>query len=170
MLHSELRDMLRCIRCGACLNHCPVYTAVGGHAYGAVYPGPMGSVLTPLQWGLRAAKDLPDACTMNGRCASVCPVRIPLPQLLRRLRARSFRDRLDGARARWLLAAWAWLAQHAYLYRLVTRLAVAGLRLLGRGKGRVSRLPLATAWTSGRDLPLPEGRTFFEQYRRGRRS
>ena len=170
MLHSELRDMLRCIRCGACLNHCPVYTAVGGHAYGAVYPGPMGSVLTPLQWGLRAAKDLPNACTMNGRCASVCPVRIPLPQLLRKLRARSFSDRLDGARARGLLAAWAWLAQHPYLYRLATRLAVAALRLLGRGKGRVSRLPLATAWTDGRDLPLPEGRTFFAQYRRGRPS
>ncbi|MEJ2576155.1 MAG: LutB/LldF family L-lactate oxidation iron-sulfur protein [Gammaproteobacteria bacterium] len=170
MLGSEFREMLRCIRCGACLNHCPVYTAVGGHAYGAVYPGPMGSVLTPLQWGLREAGDLPNACTLNGRCATVCPVRIPLPDLLRRLRSRAHRDALDGARNRRLLAAWVWLARRPGWYRRLSGLGVRVLRWLGRGKGRVSRLPLAAGWTGGRDLPLPEGRTFFEQYRKGRRA
>ena len=117
MAHSEFRDMLRCIRCGACLNHCPVYAAIGGHAYGAVYPGPMGSVLTPLQWGLREAADLPNACTLNGRCADVCPVRIPLPDLLRQLRVRIHRDALKGGRARQALAAWGWLARRPRLYR-----------------------------------------------------
>jgi L-lactate dehydrogenase complex protein LldF len=73
MLGNEFREMLRCIRCGACLNHCPVYGAIGGHAYGWVYPGPMGSVLTPLMIGLKNAGDLPQACTMNGRCETVCP-------------------------------------------------------------------------------------------------
>jgi L-lactate dehydrogenase complex protein LldF len=162
--------MLRCIRCGACLNHCPVYTAVGGHAYGAVYPGPMGSVLTPLQWGLREAGDLPNACTLNGRCGSVCPVHIPLPELLRRLRVRAHREGLDGARNRRLLAAWLWLASRPGLYRWATRFGVRVLRWFGRGKGRVSRLPGAGGWTGGRDLPLPQGQTFFEQYGRGRRA
>ena len=76
MLGGKFQDMLRCIRCGACMNHCPVYGAVGGHAYGWVYPGPMGSVLTPLFVGLDATYDLPNACTLNGRCQSVCPVQI----------------------------------------------------------------------------------------------
>ena len=83
ILGGEYNDILRCIRCGACLNHCPVYTSVGGHAYGWVYPGPMGSVLTPLLVGQKKAMDLPNACTLNGRCQTVCPVRIPLPSLLR---------------------------------------------------------------------------------------
>jgi len=169
MLGGELRDMLRCIRCGACLNHCPVYTAIGGHAYGAVYPGPMGSVLTPLQWGLRETADLPFACTLNGRCAEVCPVRIPLPELLRRLRVRIHQQDAKPGRARRGLALWAWLARRPGLYHRLAGVGVRLLRLLGRGRGRVPRLPLAGGWTRGRDLPLPQGSTFFEQYRKGRR-
>jgi L-lactate dehydrogenase complex protein LldF len=129
----------------------------------------MGSVLTPLQWGLREAADLPNACTLNGRCASVCPVRIPLPDLLRQLRVRAHRDALDGTRARWMLASWAWLAARPGLYRWASRFGVRLLHWLGRGRGRLARVPLASGWTGGRDLPLPEGRTFFEQYARGRR-
>ena len=86
LLGGELQSMLRCIRCGACLNHCPVYQNVGGHAYGWVYPGPMGAVLTPSFVGLENARDLPDASTLCGACAAVCPVNIPLPDLLRTLR------------------------------------------------------------------------------------
>jgi L-lactate dehydrogenase complex protein LldF len=170
MLASEFRAMLRCIRCGACLNHCPVYSAIGGHAYGAVYPGPMGSVLTPLQWGLREAADLPNACTLNGRCADVCPVHIPLPDLLRQLRVRIHREAARGGRDRQALAAWGWLARRPTLYRWATGLGVRLLRLLGRGRGRLSRLPLAGGWTGGRELPLPQGPTFFQQYRKGRRA
>ena len=171
MLTSEFRDMLRCIRCGACLNHCTVYSAIAGHAYRAVYPGPMGSVLTPLQWGLREAADLPNACSLNGRCGEVCPVRIPLPDLLRRLRVRIHGEGLQGGRAALALAAWGWLARRPAFYRAMTRIGARGLRLLGRGQGRISRLPLAGGWTGGRDLPLPQsGGTFFEQYRKGRRA
>ena len=90
MLGGEFREMLRCIRCGACLNHCPVYHAVGGHAYGWVYTGPMGSVLTPLIVGLDEAYHLPNACTLNGRCEQMCPMSIPLPSMLRKLRTRGF--------------------------------------------------------------------------------
>ncbi len=164
MLASEFRDMLRCIRCGACLNHCPVYGAIGGHAYGWVYPGPMGSVLTPLQWGLREAADLPNACTLNGRCGSVCPMRIPLPDLLRKLRERIHREGLDGARNRWLLRLWGELAQRPSLYRLATRLKLAVLRLWFGKRGSRARVPGASAWTGGRDLPAPQGKTFFELY------
>ena len=81
LLGSEFQEMLRCIRCGACMNHCPVYQKIGGHAYGWVYPGPMGSVLTPSYVGLENALDLPQAATMCGECHVVCPVAIPLPNL-----------------------------------------------------------------------------------------
>ena len=83
VLGTEDEEMLRCIRCGACMNHCPVYAAVGGHTYGWVYPGPMGSVLTPSIVGIESAQHLPNASTFCGRCEEVCPVRIPLPKLLR---------------------------------------------------------------------------------------
>ena len=80
LLGGEFHDMLRCLRCSACLNHCPVYAAVGGHAYGWVYPGPMGAVLTPALVGLHEAGHLPNASTFCGKCESVCPVKIPLPK------------------------------------------------------------------------------------------
>ena len=79
MLGSDFQDMLRCIRCGACLNHCPVYGAIGGHAYGSLYPGPMGAVLTPALQGIERARDLPNASSFCGRCEEVCPMGIPLP-------------------------------------------------------------------------------------------
>ena len=90
MLGSEFHDMLRCIRCGACLNHCPVYHAVGGHAYGWVYSGPIGAVLTPSLLGIEEAGHLPNASTFCGRCESVCPMRIPLPKMMRHWREREF--------------------------------------------------------------------------------
>ena len=94
MLGGEFQDMLRCIRCGACINHCPVYAAVGGHAYGWVYPGPMGAVLTPSLIGIDEAAALPNASTFCGRCESVCPVKIPLPKMLRHWREREFARKL----------------------------------------------------------------------------
>ena len=97
MLGNEVHEMLRCIRCGACMNHCPVYHAVGGHAYGWVYVGPMGAVLTPLMVGLDEARDLPNACTLNGRCKEVCPMEIPLSDLIRKLREREFDERRASA-------------------------------------------------------------------------
>jgi len=169
MLASEFRSMLRCIRCGACMNHCPVYGAVGGHVYGWVYPGPMGSVLTPLNVGLKEAGDLPNACTLNGRCQSVCPVKIPLPDLLRRLRRRQHEAGLDGRYSRVGLKLWGALATRPGLYRLLTRWGVGALRRMARGRGRLSRLPLAGGWTQSRDMPAPAGETFQSMYQRGKR-
>ncbi len=165
MLADEFREMLRCIRCGACMNHCPVYSAIGGHAYGWVYPGPMGSVLTPRMIGLDTAYDLPNACTLNGRCRSVCPVQIPLPALLRRLREQQFERGLGGKPTRWALRAWAWLARRPRLYQALTG-TVAGLwsRLPGK-RGAVRRLPFAAGWTASRDLPTPTDPTFLSQWR-----
>lgn len=164
MLGQFLRPMLRCIRCGACMNHCPVYSAVGGHAYGAVYPGPMGSVLTPAMTSLEAAGDLPNACTLNGRCNEVCPVNIPLPDMLRSLRARQFERNLTPGRVRWALRLWGWLAARPALYRLGAGAGVMALRLLARGRGRIGSAPLAGGWTDYRDLPAPEAGTFMQQY------
>ncbi len=165
MLGNRFRDMLRCIRCGACMNHCPVYAAVGGHAYGWVYPGPMGSVLTPLFVGLERTRDLPNACTLNGRCLSVCPVKIPLPDLLRELRGEQNAQRLTPATTRYGLRLWGMFARRPRLYHGVARALVGLLGLLGRRRGRFRRLPLAGAWTSVRDLPAPQGQTFQSAWR-----
>ncbi|WP_323033151.1 lactate utilization protein B [Paracoccus sp. (in: a-proteobacteria)] len=171
MLANEFREMLRCIRCGACMNHCVVYRQIGGHAYGGTYPGPMGSVLTPVLDGLAASRDLPNACTMNGRCAEVCPVGIPLPTLLRGWRRRSWREGLEPGSLRAGIGIWAQFARRPRLYRLASRIGVRVMRLFGKG-GWISRMPMAGGWTDYRDLPRPPGRTFMEQYRdqqKGRR-
>ena len=158
--------MLRCIRCGACMNHCPVYGAVGGHSYGWVYVGPMGSVLTPLMTGLDGSRSLPNACTLNGRCQEVCPMGIPLPDMLRELRTREFEGGLTPPRVRRALAAWAWLARRPGWYRRVTGPAMRILGALGRRRGAFRALPLAGGWTSVRDLPAPSGETFHAAWRR----
>ena len=164
MLTQGLREMLRCIRCGACMNHCVVYRQIGGHAYGAVYPGPMGAVLTPALSGLAAFRDLPHACTMNGRCQEVCPVAIPLPTLLRGWRDRSWREGLEPRSTRYGIGIWAFVARRPRLYRLASGVGVRVLRLLGRS-GWIRSLPLAGGWTAHRDLPAPAGKTFMELYR-----
>lgn len=169
MLGGDYHEMLRCIRCGACLNHCPVYGAVGGHAYGWVYPGPMGAVLTPLMVGLDEGRPLPNASTLCGRCEEVCPMSIPLPKMLREHRRQEFTQRLTPPRARWALAAWAFFARRPELYRLATRLAIKLLNLLAGGKGRFRSMLFAQAWTAARDLPAPQGDTFMAQWQQRRK-
>ena len=142
MLGGEFEHMLRCIRCGACMNHCPVYQAVGGHAYGWVYPGPMGAVLTPSLIGVAEGGQLPNASTFCGRCEEVCPVRIPLPGMMRHWREREFERRLSPAPLRYGLGFWAFFASRPALYRLATDLAARAMHLAGRNKGRFSRLPV----------------------------
>ena len=166
MLGEFLRPMLRCIRCGACMNHCPVYAAIGGHAYGSVYPGPMGSVLTPAMQDLNSTKDLPNACTLNGRCKEVCPVNIPLTDMLRSLRARQFERDLTPPMTRYALVGWSWLAQRPKLYHLATSLAMFAMRIWSMNRGRIRWFPMAGGWTQNRDLPQPELTTFMQQYRR----
>jgi L-lactate dehydrogenase complex protein LldF len=160
MLGSEFHDMLRCIRCGACLNHCPVYNAVGGHAYGWVYPGPMGAVLTPHLIGIQEAGHLPNASTFCGRCESVCPMEIPLTKMMRHWREREFSAGKTSRFARFLLRTWAFLAKRPELYHWMMQLPPRILALLAGRDGRVRKLPLAGGWFRHRDFPAPQGPTF----------
>ncbi len=170
LLGSEFSEMLRCIRCGACLNHCPVYGAIGGHAYGWVYPGPMGSVLSPGLIGIEDAGNMPNASTLCGRCEAVCPMHIPLPRMLRAWREREHDKKLSPRSVRWGLDLWAMLASRPRLYQIATGLVMKLLGRLGRRHGNFLNLPLAGGWTDHRDLPAPEGATFMQQYRKGRRA
>ncbi|HLH90840.1 MAG TPA: LutB/LldF family L-lactate oxidation iron-sulfur protein [Xanthobacteraceae bacterium] len=170
MLGGEFGDMLRCIRCGACMNHCPIYHAVGGHAYGWVYPGPMGAVLTPSLIGVDQAGQLPNASTFCGRCEEVCPVRIPLPRMMRSWREREFERHLSPATVRSGLAFWAFFAKRPGLYGLATSLAARFLALIGRRKGRFGWLPLARGWTQYREFPAPQGATFQSQWKARQRA
>lgn len=166
MIGTDFQDMLRCIRCGACMNHCPVYHAVGGHAYGWVYPGPMGAVLTPSLEGVEKGGNLPNASTFCGRCESVCPMRIPLPKMMRHWREREFERGLNPVAQRWGLGLWAYLVRRPRLYSRLTQLAVRTLSVLAGDKRRLSTLPFAGGWTKYRDLPAPEGATFQQQWRK----
>jgi L-lactate dehydrogenase complex protein LldF len=165
MLGGDFQDMLRCIRCGACMNHCPVYHAVGGHAYGWVYPGPMGAVLTPSLIGIDKAGHLPNASTFCGRCEEVCPVRIPLPGMMRSWREREFERHLSPATVRAGLTFWAFFVKRPWLYGFATALAARALAYLGKSTGRFKWLPLASGWTRHRDLPAPQGATFQRQWK-----
>jgi L-lactate dehydrogenase complex protein LldF len=165
LLGTEFEEMLRCIRCGACLNHCPIYQNVGGHAYGWVYAGPIGAITTPALIGIEHAAPLPEASSLCGRCESVCPVRIPIPKMLRHWREEAFERRLHGSRARWALKLWVALATRPALYRLATGFGARVLKTLAGSRGKFTTLPFAGAWTQHRDLPAPQGQTFMAQYR-----
>jgi len=164
VLASDVAEALRCIRCGACMNHCPVYQAIGGQAYGWVYPGPIGSILTPMYAGLENAHDLPQASTMCNQCGVVCPVKIPLPDLQRKLRDRAFAEELRPWQERTALRAWAWVAHRPRLYAALSKLGVRVLRLGADRHRMIRRLPFGRGWTAGRDMPAPAGRTFRELY------
>ena len=170
VLGTEFQDMLRCIRCGACMNHCPVYGAVGGHAYGWVYPGPIGAVLNPQLLGVEEAGHLPNASTFCGHCESVCPVKIPLPKMMRHWREREFERRMTPGGMRTGIALWAFFARRPRLYRFATGIAARLLALAGSKRGKFAALPLAKGWTRYRDLPAPpKGGTFAAQWRKAGR-
>jgi L-lactate dehydrogenase complex protein LldF len=164
LVGGDMQEMLRCIRCGACMNHCPVYQTIGGHAYGWVYPGPMGSVLTPSYVGLENALDLPHAATLCGECSVACPVKIPLPDLLRKLREKQVERGLRPASERLGIRVWSWVAQRPRLYALGARIAARYLRFQGGSVRMINHLPFGKGWTMGRDMPAPPGRTFRELY------
>ena len=170
LLGTEFQDMLRCIRCSACLNHCPVYTAIGGHAYGSVYSGPMGAVLTPAFSGLSPAAHLPNASTFCGRCESVCPVRIPLPKMLRHWREREFSRKMSPSGQRIGLHWWRTLNRWPSVYRLTMRIAAIALRRFAttetNGDAWIRRLPfMGAAWTQHRDMSAPARQSFQTQWR-----
>ncbi len=158
-LGTPLQDMLRCIRCSACMNHCPVYGSIGGHAYGWIYPGPMGQVLTPLLLGLDKAKHHPSACTLCGRCREVCPMDIPLPDMLRHLREQLVTQGMEAPATRWGLRAWAFAVRRPALYGLLSAMAAPVLRHLTRHTGGRIGAGLKA-------LPVPEGATFRQVWKK----
>ncbi len=167
-LGTDMQAMLRCIRCGACMNHCPVYQNIGGHAYGWVYPGPMGSVLTPTYVGIENAGDLPNAATFCGECSVVCPVKIPLPDLMRKLREQQFERRLRPWGERAGIRLWAYAAKRPALYAALARTGARVAAWMGGRSRLIHRLPGLDGWTKGRDMPAPAGRTFRDLYRERR--
>lgn len=158
---GEFAEMLDCIRCGACLNVCPVYRQTGGHAYGWVYSGPMGAVLTPLLGGRSGAAEVANASTLCGACMEVCPVEIPLQDLLLGLRRRKAPDAGTGERLAWRAWAAAWSRPTAFRGTGWVTTRTRRLAPLAR------RLPGARRWTDGRALPDLPARTFHERWRDG---
>ena len=125
----------------------------------------MGSVLTPTYVGLENAYDLPNAATLCNQCGVACPVKIPLPDLLRKLREKQFEQGLKPRTETWGLVLWRWTAQRPAIYAMLTKIAARMLISMGGSKRRIHKLPFAGGWTQGRDLPAPQGKTFRELYR-----
>jgi L-lactate dehydrogenase complex protein LldF len=182
LAHPTTRQSLACIRCGACLNACPVYQQIGGHAYGSVYPGPIGAVITPQLIGLKKASQLPYASSLCGACREVCPVKIDIPELLLHLRA-EITERSDARDQRsetvkqkpgerLAFKVWAAVMTRPRLYelggrcgRLLQRFIMRGDRI-GKVGGFIGRLaPPLAAWTSARDLRPIEAKSFRQQWR-----
>ena len=162
VLADELgRQTLACIRCSACLNVCPVYSRTGGHAYGSVYPGPIGAILTPQLRGVREAPTLPYASTLCGACYEVCPVKIDIPRVLVHLRGRVVEEGAAPASERVAMRALAWTFAGERRYRSAQKAGRAGSRPFTRG-GLIHRMPALGAWTETRDQPPFPRQTFRE--------
>lgn len=157
ILGSPLRESLFCIRCGACLNACPIYRSVGGHAYGGVYAGPIGAVLTPLYDGLVANQHLPHASSLCGACQAACPVKIQIPEMLVQLREQLHHE--PALQSRWENFAyrmWAKTLRKPWLYRWSTWLATRTIGRWYRKSPWLKRLPgKLKGWTQKRDFPAP---------------
>jgi len=182
LAHPTTRQSLACIRCGACLNACPVYQQIGGHAYGSVYPGPIGAVITPQLIGLKKSSQLPYASSLCGACREVCPVKIDIPELLLHLRAEikesGVRSQESEAVAKdrgeqLAFKFWAMVMMRPRLYEFSARVGHLLQRFIKRGEriGKVGGLmgrvaPPLAAWTSARDLRPIEAESFRQQWRR----
>jgi L-lactate dehydrogenase complex protein LldF len=162
----EQRDALHCIRCGACLNVCPVFRAIGGLSYGTTYQGPVGSVITPHLRGLQDWKHLSGASSLCGACTDTCPVKIDLHHHLLHNRRNAARER--GGVERWVWKAFSFVMRRPFLYRMGMRVARWG-RPLHAALLEGGVLDPVRAWTMSRELPELAGETFRERWkRRGR--
>jgi L-lactate dehydrogenase complex protein LldF len=163
----EYRETLRCIRCGACLNACPVYRKIGGHSYGYVYSGPIGALITPLFKGLGNYKDLPQASSLCGACYEACPVKINIPQHLINLRRDIVKQRINGRAERFVYRMWAKSLRSPLMYKLTGVFQKWDLRRRAKGTGWVKKMPsVAAGWTQVRDLPAPAKRTFHQMWKK----
>jgi L-lactate dehydrogenase complex protein LldF len=163
---TETEEILLCIRCGACLNGCPVYREIGGHAYGSVYSGPIGAVLTPALRGVAEWHDLPEASSLCGACREVCPVRIDIPRMLLASRAQSFEQGHSPAWSVRLLRVYGFAATRPWLFRLAASVARRASRAMARD-GWIRRAPWPlSGWTQSRLLPALAARTFTEELAR----
>lgn len=161
------REALKCIRCSACLNICPVYEHVGGHAYGSVYPGPIGAILSPQLTGMDSFKDpnasLPYASSLCGACFEVCPVRIDIPAALLELRHRKVTEHRPPVEGK-IFAMMGWVMGNQTLWGLSTRMASLA-RVLGLRDGEIHKLPLfLSGWSDARDTPVPPKKSFRQQW------
>ena len=167
ILGSEYRETLRCIRCGACLNACPIYRKIGGHAYGSVYPGPIGALITPLFQGLGNYKDLPQASSLCGACYEACPVKINIPKHLINMRKDIVSQHLNGPIERTVYRLWAWALKSTYLYNVISALQKFELRRRAKNTGWVQKMPsVAAGWTQIRDMPAPAKKTFHQMWKK----
>jgi L-lactate dehydrogenase complex protein LldF len=170
---SGKRESLYCIRCGACLNHCPVYRKIGGHSFPWVYSGPIGAIITPQFMGIEHEPSLPFASSLCGACAEVCPVKIDIPKVLLDLRAEVKQAEERGGKGRWERLAfkiWAWVMCHPRIYEIAATMA-AGVAPSENGKWlrsapAVMNLPPVRAWLSQRDLPPAPAKSFRELWRK----
>jgi len=164
---EEYREILRCIRCGACLNACPIYRNIGGHAYGSVYPGPIGALITPLMQGLSEFKDLPAASSLCGACYEACPVKINIPKHLVNLRRDTVGTKINHPFERFVYRAWAWSLHSPGLTAFIAFGQKWVLRLQSRSHGGwVTKVPFpGSGWTQVRDMPAPARKTFHELWK-----
>ncbi len=164
---EEYRETLRCIRCGACLNACPIYRKIGGHAYGSIYPGPIGALITPLFQGLNKFKDLPQASSLCGACYEACPVKINIPKHLINLRRDIQQQHLNGTIERAVYRLWGWGLRSPFLYRMIGNAQKLDLRRRAHGSGWIKEMPsIAAGWTQIRDMPAPAAKTFHQLWRK----
>lgn len=164
-----IREALYCLRCGACLNACPVYRRIGGHAYGYAYSGPIGAVIAPALLGIEQVPDLPFASTLCGACRDVCPVRIDIPRLLLTWRGRVTAALRPSRGERLLVHGWRHVAGSPRLYALVSPLARAGAALVTRLPALAAIAGPLRAWQRARELPSPAARSFHARWRARRR-
>lgn len=164
---EEYRETLRCIRCGACLNACPIYRKIGGHSYGHVYSGPIGALITPLFQGLGNFKDLPQASSLCGACYEACPVKINIPKHLINLRRDIVNQHLNGPVERMIYRLWAWGLKSPFLYNTIGALQKFEFRRRAKKTGWVENLPaIAAGWTQVRDMPAPARKTFHQMWKK----
>lgn len=166
---EHMRESLYCIRCGACLNVCPVYQKIGGQAYGWIYPGPIGAVISPQLQSLEQSGELPFASSLCGACRDACPVQINLPDMLLGLRAKARESNIDRqAGEQTMMRGYAFAARHPKLFALGGKIMRTFTRLIAKD-GQVKKAPVAplSDWTKYRDFPAPAGGSFRARWKKG---